>query len=154
MTRISATGLIAAGAATAIAAHLILRFGVGAAAATADYPLWAALAFGGVPLVYELARKALKREFGSDLLAGMSIVTAVLLGEYLAGAIVVLMLSGGEALENYALRSASSVLAALARRMPSIAHRQDAGGIVDVAIAEIKVDDALVVYPHETCPVD
>jgi heavy metal translocating P-type ATPase len=154
MTRVSATTLIAAGSAAAIAAHLILRFGVGAAAATANYPLWAALALGGAPLVYELARKALRREFGSDLLAGMSIVTAALLGEYLAGAIVVLMLSGGEALENYALRSASSVLAALARRMPSIAHRQDSAGIVDVGIADIEVDDALVIYPHETCPVD
>jgi heavy metal translocating P-type ATPase len=154
MTRISATTLIAAGSATAIAAHLILRFGMGAAGATPNYPLWAALALGGVPLVYDLARKALKREFGSDLLAGMSIVTAVLLGEYLAGAIVVLMLSGGEALENYALRSASSVLAALARRMPSIAHRQDSAGTVDVAIADIAVDDALLIYPHETCPAD
>jgi heavy metal translocating P-type ATPase len=154
MTRVSATGLIAAGSAIAIAAHLLLRFGVSAAAATSNYPLWAALALGGVPLIYTLLRKALRREFGSDLLAGISIVTAALLGEYLAGAIVVLMLSGGEALENYALRSASSVLAALARRMPSIAHRQDPAGIVDVAIADIEVDDALVIYPHETCPVD
>ena len=57
-------------------------------------------------------------QFGSDLLAGISIVTSAILGEYLAGSLVVLMLSGGEALEAYATRSASSVLQALARRMP------------------------------------
>ena len=84
----------------------------------------ATLALGGLPLLYDLLRKLLKREFGSDLLGGISIITSVLLGEYLAGSIIVLMLSGGEALESYALRSASSVLAALAKRMPSIAHRK------------------------------
>jgi cation transport ATPase len=75
-------------------------------------------------LFYELLRNLFRREFGSDLLAGISIVTSVLLNEYLAGAIVVLMLSGGEALENYALRNASSSLRALAKKMPAIAHRK------------------------------
>ena len=117
-------------------------------------PLAGRAVLGGIPLVYELLRKLLKREFGSDLLAGISIVTSVLLGEYLAGSIVVLMLSGGEALESYALRSASSVLAALAKRMPSVAHRKRGSEIVDVALEEIAVGDTLVVYPHEICPVD
>ena len=117
-------------------------------------PLWATLALGGIPLVYELLSKLLKREFGSDLLAGISIVTSVLLGEYLAGSIVVLMLSGGEALESYALKSASSVLAALAQRMPSVAHRKRDSEILDVALEEIAVGDTLVVYPHDICPVD
>jgi len=47
------------------------------------------------------------------------------------------MLAGGEALERYALRSASSVLAALAKRMPSIAHRKTDAKIVDVALREV-----------------
>ena len=64
---------------------------------------------------------ALLQGFGSDLLGGISITTFMVLGEYLAGSIIVIMLSGGEALESYSLRSASSVLAALAKRMPSIA---------------------------------
>lgn len=96
----------------------------------------------------------MKREFGSDLLGGISIVTSLLLGEYLAGSIIVLMLSGGEALEIYALRSASSVLAALAKRMPSIAHRKQGDGIQDVPLAEIAVGDTLVIYPHDVCPAD
>jgi heavy metal translocating P-type ATPase len=117
-------------------------------------PLLAVLAAGGLPLVCGLLRKLLRREFGSDLLGGISIVTSVLLGQYLAGSIIVLMLSGGEALESYALRSASSVLGALAQRMPSIAHRQRESEIEDVALDQVAVGDRLVVYPHDICPVD
>ena len=148
------TTIIAVVAIAGIVVHLFLRFGVRASSRVYQIPLLATLALGGFPLVYELFRKVLKREFGSDLLAGISIVTSVLLGEYLAGAIVVLMLSGGEALESYALRNASSVLRALAKRMPSVAHRKHNSAIDDVTLDEIAVGDTLVVYPHDICPVD
>ncbi|MGN6555939.1 MAG: heavy metal translocating P-type ATPase [Verrucomicrobiota bacterium] len=117
-------------------------------------PLLATLALGGIPLVYDLLKKLVHREFGSDLLAGISIVTSIFLGEYLAGSIVVLMLSGGEALENYAVSSASSVLRALAKRMPSVAHRKENGSLVDVPLEQIAIGDSLVVLPHDICPVD
>jgi heavy metal translocating P-type ATPase len=81
-------------------------------------------------------------------------VSAVLLGEYLAGAIVVLMLSGGEALETYAVARASNVLRALASRMPSVAHRRTGDTIHEVPLDTVRIDDELVVYPHEICPVD
>jgi heavy metal translocating P-type ATPase len=139
----------------AIAVHLIARSAVGHSTAAANYPLWTALALGGLPLVLELALKLFRGQFGSDLLAGISIVTSVVLGEYLAGTLVVLMLSGGEALESYAVRSASSVLNALVKRMPSVAHRQSAdGALVEIAVADVQVGDHLLVLPHETCPVD
>lgn len=148
------TTVIAILAVAAISAHLWLRFGSQAAVRVQRVPLLALLLLGGAPLVLELVQKLFRREFGSDLLAGISIVTSVLLGEYLAGAFVVLMLSGGEALEGFALRSASSVLRALAKRMPSVAHRKRDSGIVDVALSDIAVGDTLVVYPHDICPVD
>jgi heavy metal translocating P-type ATPase len=148
------TTLIAVLAIAGILLHLLLRFAFRTSTGAAQLPLLATLALGGIPLVYELLRKLLRREFGSDLLAGISIVTSVLLGEYLAGSIVVLMLSGGEALENYAVRNASSVLRALAKRMPSVAHRKRNGAISDVALDDIAVGDTLVVYPHDICPVD
>lgn len=138
----------------AIAAHLVLRFAFQAAPAAQRIPLLAALVIGGLPMLYELLRKLLKREFGSDLLGGIAVITSVVLGEYLAGSIIVLMLAGGEALESYALRSASSVLAALAKRMPSIAHRKNGADIVDIALLDVAVNDTLVVYPHDICPVD
>jgi heavy metal translocating P-type ATPase len=120
----------------------------------ADIPLQAALIFGGLPLIIGLARRLLALEFGSDLLAGVSILTAVLLREYLVGAIVVLMLSGGAALENYATRKVSSALDALAKRMPRIAHRKTPEGLEDAALADVAVGDTLVVLPHEICPAD
>ena len=68
----------------------------------AQIPLVAALVLGGIPLVWDLLTKLVAGTFGSDLLAGISIVTSVLLGEYVAGVLVVLMLSGGAALESRA----------------------------------------------------
>jgi heavy metal translocating P-type ATPase len=153
---------IAVLALAAIAVHLTWRYGwgdswttvLGRSISASQWPLVVALIFGGVPLVIELAGKLVKLEFASDLLAGVSIVTSVILGEYLAGVFVVLMLSGGEALEAYAVRSASSVLAALARRVPSVAHRKRDGQVEDVALDDIRVGDTLVVFPHEISPVD
>jgi len=137
-----------------IVSHLGLRYGFRSHAGSYQIPLLLTLIIGGLPLLYDLLRKIIKREFGSDLLGGISIITSIVLGEYLAGSIIVLMLAGGESLESYALRSASSVLASLAKRMPSIAHRKLASKINDVALSEVAVGDTLVIYPHDICPVD
>ncbi|WP_261361291.1 heavy metal translocating P-type ATPase [Rubinisphaera sp. JC750] len=147
-------GVIAVFTLVCIAAHLLLMYSGRVAQTSAVFPLWMALIIGGSPLVLELSLRLIRREFGSDLLAGISIVTALLLDQYLAGALVVLMLSGGEALEAYAVRRASSVLDALARRMPATAHRVTPDGIAAVALNEIKIGDQLLVLPHEICPVD
>lgn len=119
-----------------------------------QWPLVAALIGGGIPLVLELARGALRGEFGSDLLAGMSIVTSALIGEPLAGVIVVLMLSGGQVLESYAIKRASSALELLARRMPHVAHRRDGDQTTDIPLDQIQIGDLLSIFPHETSPVD
>ncbi|MFZ2171296.1 MAG: heavy metal translocating P-type ATPase [Methylococcaceae bacterium] len=117
-------------------------------------PLLAILLLGGIPLVYQLIVKLFRGDFGADMLAGLSIVTAVLLDEYLAGSLVVLMLSGGAALENYAVRKASSVLEALSKRMPSVAHRKSADKLTDITTEQVCIGDTLLVLPHEICPVD
>ncbi len=148
------SAVVAALAIAGIVAHLVLRYGLRMSPETYRIPLLATLILGGLPMLYDLLRKLLKLQFGSDLLGGISIITSVLLGEYLAGSIIVLMLAGGEALESYALRSASSVLAALAKRMPSVAHRKRGTETVDVALADIAVGDILVIHPHEICPAD
>jgi heavy metal translocating P-type ATPase len=138
----------------AIVVHLVLRYGIHSGETVANAPLWAAYVFGGIPLVWGLLGNLIRREFGSDLLAGISIVTSVILGEYLAGTLVILMLSGGEALEAYAVSSASSVLKALAKRMPSVAHRRNGTAFDDIALDAVAVGDLLEVLPHEICPVD
>lgn len=139
---------------TMIAVHLVLRYALISSETAQNIPLWLVLVLGGTPLVWGLLVKMVQREFGSDLLAGISIVVSVLLDEYLAGSLVVLMLSGGEALEAYAVRSASSVLQALSKRMPSIAHLKVDSKIDDVPLEQIMINDTLVVFPHEICPID
>src|ERR1700692_3679777 len=134
--------------------HLLLRYLLHASRFVWLAPLVVVLVAGGVPLLVPLTRKLFAREFGSDHLAGISIVTSVILGEYLVAAIVILMLSGGTALEEFASRRASSVLDALAKRMPQVAHRKSGGALADVKLADVAVGDMLVILPHEICPVD
>jgi heavy metal translocating P-type ATPase len=121
-------------------------------------PLVAVVVVGGVPLIIGVVRSAVRSAGGADMLAAVSIVTAVLLSEWLVAAIIVLMLSGGEALEAAASRRASAILDALARRSPSIAHRlrgtSPSEGVDDLRADDVRVGDLLLVLPHELCPVD
>lgn len=136
-----------------IVVYLVVRFGWHVPPGTAKLPLLAAIA-GGLPLLFRLGRKLWSLNFGADLLAGISIVTALLTGEYLVGAIIVLMFSGGTALETWAAGRASSALAALAHRQPRIAHKKRAGTFYDIPINDVAIGDTLVVLPHETVPAD
>lgn len=144
---------IAVAAALAIALHLLLRYAFRLGTVSL-LPLYFALAVGGVPLIIGLLRQVMKLEFGSDLLAGFSIVTGVLLHEYLVACIVVLMLSGGSALEQYATRRASSALRALAARMPTTAHLVTDHGLISVDAHGIQPGQVVAIFPHEVSPVD
>lgn len=118
------------------------------------YALMVVLVLGGAPLLWDLLVRVRAGEFGSDLLAAISILSAAVLGEYLVASIVILMLAGGAALESYATRRAASALEALAKRMPRVAHRREGGGLTEIHADSIVPGDELVVFPHEICPVD
>lgn len=145
---------IAVLAVVAIAAYLVMRFGMGQEPAGARWVLDVGLILGGGPLVIDLAWNVVRGRFGSDLLAGISIVTSLILDEHLAGVFVVLMLSGGEALEGWAVGNASSALRALAARVPSVAHVNRDGETLDIPLSEVRVGDRVVIHPHEVAPVD
>ncbi len=119
-----------------------------------DIPLIIVIIAGGTPLIFQILLKVVKGDFGADMLAAISVIVAAILHEYLAGVLVILMLSGGQSLESYAMRKASSVLLLLAGRMPSNAHRMIGKKIEDITLDDIKIGDSIVIYPHETCPVD
>lgn len=154
--RVLASGgtVIAILATAGIALHLLLRFALHVRPQFASLPLYVVLVLGGLPLLIGLIGRLWHREFGSDLLAGIAILVSVLQGQYLVGCIVVLMLSGGAALENYTSRRASSVLDKLAKRLPLLAHRKTGSQTVDVGLNQIQVGDLLLIYPHEISPVD
>ncbi len=147
--------LVALLALVGILIHLALRYlTVPARSAAVNAPLLLVLLIGGTPIVLRLVWRGLHGEFGSDHLAGVSIVASALLGEYLAGAIVVLMLSGGETLEQLAVAEATSVLRALANRIPTLAHRRRGSVFEDVPVGDIAIGDEVSILPHEICPVD
>ncbi|XVJ52366.1 MAG: heavy metal translocating P-type ATPase [Vampirovibrio sp.] len=118
------------------------------------FPLQAVVWIGVVPLTLEVLIKLFQKDFGADLLAVLALITSLLLHEYLAGSLIVLMLAGGQVLEQFAVRKASSVLNALAQRMPHTAHRQVDNEIEEVSLSDIVIGDKLVIFPHETTPVD
>ena len=151
----SRQGVIAVASVLAIVAHLVLGW-AGAGDTARLIPLWAIVVIGGIPLVWEIVKDLIARTPGADLLAAIAIVTAVLLDEWLVAAIIVLMLSGGEALEEAATARAARVLEALAKRAPTLAHRlvDDAGRTEDIPVEMIEPGDRLLVLPHEVCPVD
>lgn len=117
-------------------------------------PLLIAIIMGGIPSVLQILLKIIKGDLGADSLAAIALITAFILNQYLAAVIIILMISSGQALEAYAMRKASSVLLALAERMPTIAHRKTSGGIEDILLSNIHIGDSIIIYPHETCPVD
>lgn len=91
--------------------------------------------------------------WGIDFLAILAIGSTVALGDHWAALIVVVMLTGGEALEQFAERSARAELTALLERAPAVAHLVD-GEPRDVPVAEVQIGDLVEVRPGETVPVD
>jgi len=119
-----------------------------------DIPLLIVIVVCGIPLVFQILWKLYNRIFGADILAALAIVVGVYLGQYLAVTIVMLMLATGQMLEAYALRRASSVLLALAERMPSMVHLKIDTKIEEAPLEKVRIGNHIVIYPHETCPVD
>jgi heavy metal translocating P-type ATPase len=98
---------------------------------------------------------ALRRgRFGVDLIAVLSLVGTLLVGEYLAGALIAVMLAGGRALEAAAERRASHDLRALLEHAPRFARRRVGSTVSTIEAADVAVDDLLVVGPGEVVPVD
>ncbi|NUT59198.1 MAG: cadmium-translocating P-type ATPase, partial [Agromyces sp.] len=101
-----------------------------------------------------MVRDILRGHWGLDILAVTAIAATVLVGEYVAALLVVLMLTGGEALEDYANRRAKRELDALLTRAPQLAHRIEGDEIVEVRADDVRPGDVLLVRPSEIVPVD
>ncbi len=120
----------------------------------AGWVLFTIVLLGGLPLLWETVQHLWHREVSIDFIAVLAIAGSLLLNEYLAGAFVVLMLSGGEALEAFALQRARSSLTALAERAPRTAHVWHDEQLVDIPAEQVEVDMEVVVKPGELIPVD
>lgn len=117
--------------------------------------IWfAGLLLTGLPVVWRTFRGLLRGEFAADVVAMLAIAGSMLLGQPLAGLIVVLMQTGGEALDAYAVARASSAVAALEADAPRTAHRVVQGQVHDIGATEIVPGDDLLVRPGELVPCD
>lgn len=131
---------------------VLLYFGVGEMPAT--WVWYATLIIGGTPIVYGTIKGMLKGQFASDIVAMLAIITALFLHQAFAGAVVVLMQSGGEAIEAYGRRRASSSLFSLLQRAPRFARRKKNDQIQEITTDEVQVGDLLLVRSGDLVPVD
>jgi len=122
--------------------------------AVADVAWALAVLVALVPLTISVARDLLHRETGVDLIALLAMTGCLVLGQYLAGAVVGLMLSGGQALERYASARARRELSALVARAPHVVHRYNGDELASADIADVREGDRLLVKPGEVVPVD
>jgi cation transport ATPase len=131
------------------------------------------LIIGGIPVIWDAAKGMLLRHnFSSDIVAMLAIVAAMITNESLPGVVIVIMQTGGKALEDYAFRRASSSLDELMTRSPHIAHRKKMTqlnsedkdrdhnliysdqSLEEITVADIRIGDLLVVRPGDLIPVD
>jgi heavy metal translocating P-type ATPase len=109
---------------------------------------------GALPLARGMIMSLRHGRLGVDLLAIVAIAAALALGEYLAAAVITLMLTGGDALERYAQNQAKTELTNLLRQAPTQAHRYTDDHLQDVPVEQVKTHDRLLVKPGEVVPVD
>jgi len=120
-----------------------------------DRTIWyAGLAVSGTAVVWGTLRGALRGRFAADVVATLAIVTAAVLGQPFVGLVIVLMQTGGEALERYAEGRASDAVRALEAAAPRTAHRFRGETIEDVAADEVLIKDLLLIRPGELVPCD
>jgi heavy metal translocating P-type ATPase len=107
-----------------------------------------------VPLTWSVMSSLRRGDVGVDAIALIAIATALVLGEYLAGAVVALMLAGGNALEASAGRRARRELTTLVERAPRSARRVQGDAVEVVPVDDLVVGDVVVVPAGEVVPVD
>jgi heavy metal translocating P-type ATPase len=135
-----------------IAAGAVVHSALGGEAS--DLVWDAALVLTGAPVVWKTIAAARRGHFATDIVASLAIIGAVVLMQPLAGLIIVLMQTGGEALEHWAEGRASAAVRALEEAAPRIAHRMSGERVEDIPVGEIVVGDFLLVRPGDLVPCD
>ncbi|AYP99266.1 cadmium-translocating P-type ATPase (plasmid) [Limosilactobacillus fermentum] len=132
---------------------LILQFGFHQQlAAQLIITLWGSVM--ALSMLVEMVKTLRSGKYGVDLLAITAIVATLAVSEYWAGLVVLIMLTGGDSLEDYAAKRANTELKALLDNSPRTAHRIQNEQLTDIAVEDAVVGDQLVVKPGELVPVD
>ena len=144
--------LLAAGVFAAIGLGGLLHLGGEPRAGDAVWAVATAVVL--LPLAWSVARSLVRGDVGVDAIALIAMAASLVLGEYLAGAVIGLMLAGGNALEDSAAGRARRELSSLVARAPRIAHRRRGDTVEEVPVEELAVGDRVVVRAGEVLPVD
>lgn len=107
-----------------------------------------------LPILVEMWRDIRAGKYGLDILAVIAIVSSVILGQYWAAIVIVLMFTGGQSLERYAERRARSELSSLLEHAPRTAHLLRKGKTQEVAVKELYAGDKIIIKAGEVVPVD
>ena len=119
-----------------------------------EYVWYGTLIIGGIPIIISTSRKMLGGKLAVDIIALLAIITAVIMDEAFAGVVIILMQSGGEAIENYGMARATTDLRKLLEKRPKLAHLKMDGTILDIGAAEVIPGNILLVKQGELFPVD
>jgi heavy metal translocating P-type ATPase len=135
---------------------LVVALGLtlGGFSAMADVLLIGIIVAELLPLLWGMLQDLRQGKYGVDILAATAIITAVVMGEYWAGLVIVLMLTGGQALEDYAGHRAENELEALLKRAPHKARVVRGRKEVEVKASEVREGDKIIVRAGEIVPVD
>ena len=124
-------------------------------AVTASHMVWATTTAAGIaPAGWWVIDAARHRRLGADVIALLALVGTLIVGEYLAGAVVAVMLASGRALEAWAAARSRRELNVLLSRAPRIAHQRVGDRVADISIEDVSVGDLVLVKPGEVIPVD
>jgi len=107
-----------------------------------------------LPEAREMIKTLMSGQVGVDIIALVAIGASLLLGQYVAAAVIVIMLTGGNALEEFAKNRARKELDSLLKRKPTIAHLIVNGQPQDVPVDKVKVGDSILLKPGDMIPVD
>lgn len=132
---------------------LILEFGFH----QSQWAFWLVSIIGGImtiSMLIGMIQTLRSGKYGVDILAITAIVATLLVGDYWASLVVLIMLTGGDSLEDYASHQASRELRSLLDNSPQVAHRVTGETIEDLAVEDVQVGELILVKPGELVPVD
>lgn len=110
--------------------------------------------FMAITMLREMIETLESGRWGVDILAIIAVVSTMIVGDYWAAWMILIMLTGGESLEDYATSQADKELRSLLKNSPRIADKLVDGKIVEVKVDELKIGDIVLIKPGSQVPVD
>lgn len=110
--------------------------------------------FMAITMLREMIHTLESGRWGVDILAIIAVVSTMIVGDYWAAWMILIMLTGGDSLEDYATSQADKELRSLLQNSPRIADKLVNGKIKEVKVDDLKIGDIVLIKPGSQVPVD